>query len=65
VKDQERAVERLLRQVEARVAVKEDLRGVALGLATTAAIVTGVLALLGLVLAGAIIFSMLMHALSS
>ncbi len=65
MKDQERAVERLLRQVEARVAVKEDLRGVALGLATTAAIVTGVLALLGLVLAGAIIFSMLMHALSS
>jgi hypothetical protein len=65
VKDQEGAVERLLRQVEARVAIKEELRGVALGLATTAAIVTGVLALLGLVLAGAIIFSMLMHALSA
>jgi hypothetical protein len=65
LKDQERAVERLLRQVEARVAAKEDLRSAAFGLATTAVIVTGVLALLGLVLAGAILFSALMHALSA
>lgn len=55
-------IERLLRQVETRVEMKEQLRDTARGLLGTVLIFGGIIALMGLMLAGAIAFATLMTA---
>ncbi len=55
-------VERLIRQVESRVEIKEQLKDTARGLLGTALIFGGIVALMGLMLAGAIAFATLMTA---
>jgi len=56
-------VERLIRQVESRVAMKEQLKDTARGLLGTALIFGGIVALMGMMLAGAIIFATVLTAL--
>ena len=56
-------VERLIRQVESRVAAKEQLKDTARGLLGTALIFGGIVALMGMMLAGAIIFATVLTAL--
>ncbi len=55
-------IERLLRQVETRVEVKEQLKDTARGLLGTALIFGGIVALMALMLAGAIAFATVMRA---
>ncbi len=55
-------IERLIRQVEARVEMKEQLKDTARGLLGTALIFGGIVALMGLMLAGAIAFATVMTA---
>ncbi len=55
-------VERLIRQVASRVELKEQLKDTARGLLGTALIFGGIVALMGLMLAGAIAFATLMTA---
>ncbi len=55
-------VERLIRQVESRVELKEQLKDTTRGLLGTALIFGGIVALMGLMLAGAIAFATLMTA---
>ncbi len=59
---QDARIERLLRQVETRVEVKEQLRDTARGLLGTVLIFGGIVALIGLMLAGAIAFATIMTA---
>ncbi len=55
-------VERLIRQVETRVEVKQQLKDTARGLLGTALIFGGIVALMALMLAGAIAFASVMSA---
>jgi len=55
-------VERLIRQVETRVEVKQQLKDTARGLLGTALIFGGIVALLGIMLAGAMLFATVMSA---
>ncbi len=56
------AIERLIRQVETRAEVKEQLKDTARGLLGTALIFGGIVALMALMLAGAIAFATIMTA---
>lgn len=61
----EPAVDRLLRQVETRVALKEDLLAVVRGVAGTIAIFGAIVLLITLVMAGAMAFAALVQGLLS
>lgn len=61
----EPAVDRLLRQVETRVALKEDLLAVLRGVAGTLAIFGAIVLLITLVMAGAMAFAALVQGLLS
>ncbi len=56
------AIERLIRQVETRAEVKEQLKDTARGLLGPALIFGGIVALMALMLAGAIAFATIMTA---
>ncbi len=55
-------VDRLIRQVESRVEIKQQLKDTARGLLGTALIFGAIVALMGLMLAGAIAFATVMTA---
>ncbi len=55
-------IERLLRQIESRVEMKEQLRDTARGLLGTALIFGGIVGLMALMLAGAMAFATIMSA---